>query len=214
MKKILKIAALIITVSQLSFTTDKIVGVNEQKVMEVEKKYHLTRITGVHPVNAKQFVTLDEFEAYLKSRRRVIKAKATASVIKKKSIPPGGGSSANGYQTATEFGGNYSANFEFNQFLIDGYAEMASITWNTFNTTVGSGLGSSNFYPITSGLNSFFYTHHGGSRNNNYMTAYGEYEELYSFGGSTFLLMYKYEIDAGWDGSLGITANATIYPKY
>lgn len=204
MKKILKSALLFLMISPaFSFKATE-ASWNEKKVIQLEKKYHLKRISGAVPANAKHFATLEEFEAFLKSRSKKFTATAKASATKN-FRRVGGSATASVYDDGL---GGYFASLNFGTYLSDyGYPESLDISWQDNNLPVSSQLRTNSFiwYPF---VQNWSYSQESGTKDYNTMSIIGEYEETYSNGSITWTSTYDVEIGTTFNAS---SISATIY---
>lgn len=203
MKKSPKFAVLMLIIcSAFSFKASE-ASWNEKKVIQLEKKYHLKRLAGAIPANVRNFDTLEEFEAFLKTRNRRQTATAKASI--KKNFRRIGSSASN--SVYSDPSGGHEAILEFDDLLFYGYPELLKLMWQDNNLSVTSQLrtNSNTWYPF---VQSWHYSQNSGSKGYNTMTIIGEYEENYSNGGSVWISTFDVEIDATFD-PWGISA--TIY---
>jgi len=208
MKNYLKIFAVIATMSLFSFSKEKSVTAEQKKMNEIVKKYGLERRPGTPSANAKRFSSSTELEAYLKSRKNVVKAKATTKIRKFSNLDPVG-TYGNVSTSVTSTNNNYYAQLDFNQFLLDGYPNLLNLWWCNGNTCATSSLGASSGWTPFPGQIGFWYEQVTTTNENGTLIVNGTYDEEYMTGSGVYARRYKFRLDAGWDSS-SINANAVI----
>lgn len=209
MKNYQKISLLLVIMTLFSFSKEKSLKPNEKRILEIQNKYKLKRVSIINPNNAKYYETIDELVRFLENRKKTISAKATVKV--RKSINKGDGTSGNAY--GSYYGtGTYYASFELNQFRIDGYADQLGLSWTDAGYGVSVSLSDNgNWYPKSPNQISYYYNHLSGYSTPGTIKANGEYEETFYGGSGYFTVISKFSLDASWSSG-SITVNAVIEP--